>query len=191
MTERRFVEVAVDAPGVRGGRAFTYSVPDGLADIELGEAVVVEFGRRRAVGVVLADAAPPEIDTKPLLARVRSDGPLLGELRRRLAIHVSDHYLAPPGLVVRAMLPPGLLERIELFAVAVENAGSGQADALLSAVRAGGDEGRRVDDLPPSTSRAMLLRSLRVFEADGLLRLEWRLVPASSRPRQQRWAAIS
>ena len=56
MTERRFVEVAVDAPGVPGGRTFTYAVPAALADIALGEVVLVEFGRRRAVGVVLAEA---------------------------------------------------------------------------------------------------------------------------------------
>ena len=29
---------------------------------------------------------------------------------------IADHYLAPPALVVRAMLPPGLLERLELVA---------------------------------------------------------------------------
>ena len=114
MTEPRFVEVAVDAPGVAGGRLYTYSVPSSLADLGLGEAVMVEFGRRRAVGVVLAETGAPEMETKPLLARVRSSGPLLGLLWRSLAVHISNHYLAPPGLVVRAMLPPGTLERIEL-----------------------------------------------------------------------------
>ena len=146
MTEPRFVDVAVDAPGVPGGRTFTYRVPPALADLEPGEAVMVEFGRRRAVGVVLAEGVRPEMETKPLLARVRSDGPLLGGLWRRLATHVASYYLAPPGMVVRAMLPPGMLERIELFAV-----GDGDAetsDALLAAVLAAGGDGIRVDDLP-------------------------------------------
>ena len=58
----------------------------------------------------------PGLEAKPVLARVRSDGPLLGDLWRRLALHVAEHYLAPPGLVVRAMLPPGTLERIALVA---------------------------------------------------------------------------
>ncbi len=188
MTEPRFVEVAVDAPGVPGGRAFTYSVPPALVDIEPGEAVMVEFGRRRAVGVILAEAAEPEMQTKPLLARVRSDGVLLGELRRRLALHVSEQYLAPPGMVVRAMLPPGTLERVELFAVPT---GEGSGGALLAAVVAAGVEGVRVDELPPASSRATLLRSLRALEADAALRLEWRVVPATARPRQQRWAVLS
>ncbi len=190
MTEPRFVEVAVDAPGVPGGRAFTYAVPTALADIEPGEAVMVEFGRRRAVGVVLAEAAAPEMETKPLLARVRSDGPLLGPLWRRLADHISGYYLAPPGMVVRAMLPPGTLERIELFAVP-ESRKTTADDALLEAVLRAGAEGIRVDDLPQASSRATLLRSLRVHEGDGALRLEWRVVPATARPRRQRWAIIS
>ncbi len=190
MTEPRFVDVAVDAPGAPGGRAFTYAVPAWLADIEPGEAVMVEFGRRRAVGVVLAEAPPPEMDAKPLLARVRSDGPLLGPLARRLAAHVSRHYLAPPGMVVRAMLPPGTLERIDLFAVAA-GGGEGEADALLAAVRAGGGDGIRVDDLPEVASRATRLRALRALEEDRVLFLEWRVVPATARPRQERWAVIT
>ena len=209
VAEPRFVEVAVDAPGVPGGRAFTYAVPAALADIELGEAVMVEFGRRRAVGVVLAAAEQPEMEAKPLLARVRSDGPLLGDLWRSLARHVSDHYLAPPGLVVRAMLPPGLMERIELFAVpgddrAAEGGtadhGAGGADhgadgvaddEMLEAVRAAGASGIRVDALPAASSRAMLLRSLRGLEAQGLLELQWRVMPSSAGPRQERWASVT
>jgi hypothetical protein len=39
------VEVAVDAPGA--SRTYDYSVPERLAPIEPGEAVLVEFGRQR------------------------------------------------------------------------------------------------------------------------------------------------
>jgi primosomal protein N' (replication factor Y) len=205
MTEPRFVDVAVDAPGVPGGRAFTYRVPAVLTDIVPGEAVMVEFGRRRAVGVVLAEAAAPAVEAKPLLARVRSDGPLLGALGCRLAAHIAEHYLAPPGLVVRAMLPPGMLERIDLFAVAAGGRagdegwlgagegwlGAGETETLLARVRAAGEGGVRVDDLPVATSRATLLRTLRQLEAEGALRLEWRVLEATARPRQERWAAIT
>ncbi len=37
----------------------------------------------------------------------------------------------------------------------------------------------------------MLLRALRAHEAAGVLRLEWRVVPASTRPRHQRYAALT
>jgi primosomal protein N' (replication factor Y) len=191
MTEPRFVEVAVDAPGVPGGRTFTYRVPADLADVEPGEAVMVDFGRRRAVGVLLAEGVEPPVEAKPLLARVRSEGPLLGPLARRLALHVSEHYLAPPGLVVRAMLPPGTLERIELFAVASDVGTMLAPDPLLEAVMAGGESGVAVDDLRAESSRAMLLRALRALEEDGALHLEWRVLPASVRPRQRRWAVLS
>jgi primosomal protein N' (replication factor Y) len=190
MTGPRFVEVAVDAAGVAGGRLYTYSLPPALAAISPGEAVMVDFGRRRAVGVILGDTTEPPMEARPVLARVRSDGPLLGPLGRALARHVAEHYLAPPGMVVRAMLPPGMLERIELRALpaALEDPAG---DPLLSAVRAAGEDGVAVDELPSSSSRAMLLRTLRAHEADGALRLEWRVLPPSARPRQLRWAALT
>ena len=73
MAGPRFVEVAVDAPGVAGGRFFTYSLSGDVADVEPGEAVLVEFGSRRAVGVVVAEALAPTVTAKPVIARVRSD----------------------------------------------------------------------------------------------------------------------
>ena len=72
---RHFVEVAVDAAGPRGGQTFTYSVPDSLGDGEPGEAVLVEYGRRRALGVVMASA---DEDARP---RDQAD-PRAGALRR-------------------------------------------------------------------------------------------------------------
>jgi primosomal protein N' (replication factor Y) len=199
MPGQRFVEVAVDAPGVTGGQCYTYLVPASLADVQAGEAVLVEFGRRRAVGLVLAEVAAPDLEAKPLLARVRSDGPLLGDLGRRLALHVAGHYLAPPGLVVRAMLPPGTLERIVLVAVASEPApGAGEPvpgddppARLRALVHAAGASGINVDALPVESSRATLLRMLHHLEADGALHLEWRVLPSSTRPRHERWGVIS
>lgn len=114
MAGRRWLEVAVDSAGPAGGQTLSYHVEGDLADIAPGEAVLVEYGRRRALGVVLYEqAAPPAIETKPILARVRSDGPLLPPLQLALCRHIAEHYLAPPALVVRAMLAPGTLERVE------------------------------------------------------------------------------
>ncbi len=127
----RLVEVAIDAAGGAGGRTYTYHAVDDLADVVAGDAVIVEFGRRQALGVVVGDAAP-ESDpanarpTKPLLARVRSDGPLLPALSVELARWIAGHYLAPLSSVIRAMLPPGMLERLELVAEAVPGAQLGE-----------------------------------------------------------------
>jgi primosomal protein N' (replication factor Y) len=106
--------VAVDAAGPRGGQTFTYSVPELLGIVTPGEAVLVEYGRRRALGVVTAATGEaPDREIKPILARVRSDGPLLPPLQVELARFVASHYLAPPAMVMRAMLAPGMLERVE------------------------------------------------------------------------------
>lgn len=74
----RHVEVAVNAAGVAGSRTWTYVVPASLSDVAAGEAVLVEWGRRRSVAIVLGDApAPDGVTARPLGARVRADGPLL------------------------------------------------------------------------------------------------------------------
>jgi primosomal protein N' (replication factor Y) len=107
--------VAVDAPGAT--RTYDYSVPSRLVPVEPGEAVLVEFGRRQALGIVLGPSTGlAGIDLTPLLARVHADGPLLPRLTLGFARWISEEYLAPPAAVVRSMLPPGMLERLELVA---------------------------------------------------------------------------
>ncbi|MGI8929571.1 MAG: replication restart helicase PriA [Candidatus Limnocylindrales bacterium] len=111
---RRLGEVAVDAVGPQGGQTFTYHLPELLIDLVPGEAVLVEYGQRNAVGIVVgAGVEEPLRATKPVLARIRSDGPLLPPLQVELARHVATHYLAPMAMVLRAMLAPGMLERVE------------------------------------------------------------------------------
>src|SRR6478672_11798020 len=113
----RAVEVATCAPGGGGARTYTYALPEHLTDVAPGEPVLVEFGRRQALAVVLGDTdAPPGIELKPVAARIRSDGPLLPRLSIELARWISAYYLAPPAVVVRAMLPPGMLEKLDLVA---------------------------------------------------------------------------
>jgi len=108
------IEVAVDAVGPQGGQTFTYHLPADIDDLVPGEAVLVEYGRRNAVGIVVgAGSEVPGRPTKPVLARIRSDGPLLAPLQVDLARHVAIHYLAPMAMVLRQMLAPGMLERVK------------------------------------------------------------------------------
>jgi len=195
----RRVAVAVDAAGAAGGRPFTYHVPTRLEPIEPGEAVLVEFGRRQAVGIVLgpADDPGPGVEVKPLLDRIRADGPLLPPLGMRLAAWISDHYLAPPAVTLRAMLPPGLLEGLELVAErrrddrAKTEAGAGaddeppdMADAAILAALDGGPRAVRLIDAPEG--RPALLRRLRALQAAGRLDLDWTLLSAGAGPRYVR-----
>ncbi|MEI7743283.1 MAG: hypothetical protein WCK58_05985, partial [Chloroflexota bacterium] len=129
----RLVEVAVDAPAGAGAWTFTYAVPVALQDLEVGEAVLVPFGKggRQAIGIVVDEAArAPDGELRPIATRVRSDGPLLPPRALRFAGHIAGHYLAPLSTVLRAMLPPGLLERLELMA---EVTPAGEARLALEA----------------------------------------------------------
>ncbi len=188
--ERRLVEVAVDAAGAGGARPYTYAVPSALADLEDGEAVLVEFGRRQALGVVLGPAGDlPGTTPKPVVDRVRADGPLLPGLTLSLARWIAAHYLAPPALVIRSMLPPGLLERLELVAERTPLDAVGVVadpiDLDLLAQLGGGS--RPVRDLAAPDGRAGLLRRLRGLAGVGVVTLDWTLMGASAGPRFERW----
>jgi primosomal protein N' (replication factor Y) (superfamily II helicase) len=191
----RIVEVAVDAVGAGGNRTYTYAVPDRLASIEPGEAVLVDYGRRQALGIVLGEAeAPPDVEPKPIVDQVRADGPLLPPLLLELARWISEHYLAPPALVVRAMLPPEMLERLELVAERrpSEHAGDPDVDVidadLLDQLAAGP---RPVRDLAAPEGRGSLVRRLRALESRGLLDLDWTLTASGAGPRFERWIKLT
>ncbi len=191
----RLVEVAIDAAGASGARTYTYLVPARLADLELGEAVLVEYGRRQALGVVLGNAPAPAagLKLKPILERVRADGPLLPGLSLDLARWISAHYLAPAAFVLRAMLPPGMLERLELVAEIRPGHEPGpatpRADRDLLDQLAGGPRAAR--DFSAPEGRAGLVRRLRNLAADGAIDLDWTLLGAAAGPRYERWARIS
>jgi len=212
----RLVEVAVDVPGQGGDRTYTYAVPPDLADLRAGEPVLVEYGRRQAVGIVLGEAvAPAGVTPKRVAARVRSDGPLLPPVQLALVRQVARHYLAPPAIVVRAALPPGLLERLDLVATAVfspspaadggaqrdvvpgtpagpeTDASRARLDEALGRIAAAGPRGVAVRSLPWVGGRAGLVRELRGLEAAGAIQLGWRLTPPGSPVRLERHVALS
>jgi primosomal protein N' (replication factor Y) (superfamily II helicase) len=201
MTAARLVAIAVDAAGAAGMRPYSYEVPESLADLQAGEAVLVEFGRRQALGIVLGPGEPvPGIDAKPILARIRADGPLLPELGMRLAAWISEHYLAPPALTLRAMLPPGMLERLELVAerrpvdpdaVVASDPGEPLAPAdatILEAISAGPRQVRTID---APEGRPGLLRRLRALQDRGLVDLDWTLLAAGAGPRWVRYVRLA
>ena len=211
------VEVAVDAPGA--SRTYDYSVPDRLGPVLPGEAVLVEFGRQRqALGIVLGPSANVAgAVLKPLLARVHAGGPLVPPLTLAFARWIASEYMAPPAATLRSMLPPGMLERLELVAelapgpvraaaeptAAGHVAAAGRGDAAAEPAAEPGDaeesavierlaEGPRpVRDLEGGDGRAATLRRLRAMAARGLVRLEWTLTAASAGPRYERWLTLS
>ena len=190
------VEVAVDAPGA--SRTYDYSVPERLAPIEPGEAVLVEFGRQRqALGIVLRPSVDVTgIKLKPLLARVHADGPLVPPLTLAFARWLSEEYLAPPAATLRSMLPPGMLERLELVAelgpplhgTDARAAADGEEQAVLERLA---DGPKAVRELEGADGRAAALRRLRSMSSRGLVSLEWTLTAASAGPRYERWLTLT
>jgi primosomal protein N' (replication factor Y) len=193
----RLVAVAIDAAGAAGGHPFTYRVPVRLEPLAAGEAVLVEFGRRQALGIVLGPGSTaPAVPIKPIVDRVRADGPLLPPLAMALAAEISAAYLAPPALVLRAMLPPGLLERLELVAELRPDGGAARPEApgsqpsrdpgdhdLLAQLAAGPRPVRRMTS---AEGRAGLLRRLRALRARDMVDLDWTLLDAGAGPRYAR-----
>ncbi len=213
----RLVEVAVDVPGQGGDRTYTYAVPPDLLDLRAGEPVLVEYGRREAVGIVLGEAeAPTGVTVKRVAARVRADGPLLPALQLALVREVARHYLAPLALVVRAAVPPGLLERLDLVAIAggapvppgadggvrgdaapgniagpLADVSRAPLDAALIRIAAAGPHGVALRSLAWAGGRAALVRELRALEAVGTIHLEWRLTASGSPIRLERRVALT
>ena len=188
----RLVAVAIDAAGAAGSHAFTYRVPVRLEPLLPGEAVLVEFGRRQALGIVLGDSVGADgFVPKPIVDRVRADGPLLPPTSIALAQAIAATYLAPPALVLRAMLPPGLLERLELVAerrprssaaalAGPETATDAADTELLEQLE---DGPRAVRTLRSGEGRAGLLRRLRALRDAGDIELDWTLTDAGAAPR--------
>jgi primosomal protein N' (replication factor Y) len=106
----RYCDVALPVP-LR--RLFTYRVPEGLT-VEAGSRVVVPFRNRVLVGVALETSdTPPETDKIKSVLDVPDVIPALTENVVRLGRWVAEYYLAPPGEVFRAVLPPAVEIRRE------------------------------------------------------------------------------
>ena len=103
--------VAVDIPAREFSAPFDYDVPDELADrVGIGCAVLVEFGRRRAVGHVVGFADSSAVDgLKPILAVLTP--PRFDAVAASLASWIASEYVAPLSDAVRLFLPPGTVPR--------------------------------------------------------------------------------
>ncbi len=100
----RIAEVAIPVPL---SRAFSYEVPSALeAEAVLGARVLVEFGRRKTLGVVVGFLEQSETTTalKPILRVVDSQPVVPLELLAFLK-EIAAYYFAPLGEVLRLALP--------------------------------------------------------------------------------------
>lgn len=104
----RLAEVVIDVPTKSLDDSYTYALPEGsdLEGVEVGCAVEVPFGGRRAVGFVVGIHDGEPFDklrpVKALLSRSYFD-----ELGAECARFLARRYVAPLSTCVRLLTPPG------------------------------------------------------------------------------------
>jgi len=98
-----FCDVALPVPL---DTVFTYRVSQGLLPV-VGGRVLVPFRQQRLSGIVVElHDREPSVTTKSILS-VLDRTPVLDDALLKLGRWIADYYLAPPGEVLRTMLPLG------------------------------------------------------------------------------------
>ena len=190
MSNAAFLKVAVNVPL---SREFDYRPLEGQAGVEPGTRVIVPFGRRRQVGIVMetADRSDLPVDKIRRCLAVPDNVALLSAEDLRLLRFTADYYHHPIGEVVAAALPALLRQGKPLFAsvtrLAVSDAGTDadietlsrraprQAELLELLLDAGGngiEEGLLNEQMPTwrQAAKALLGKGFAVkFEAQAEL----------------------
>ena len=112
----RLASVILDIPTQALDSPYTYAVPDDLADIAVGCAVHVPFGRRPAIGFVieLFEGDAEELGFKKLksIQRVLST-PYFNDDGAACARFLAHRYVAPLSSCIRLFTPPGGVARLK------------------------------------------------------------------------------
>lgn len=168
------VQVAVDLPGAPGERLYDYLPPEATA-LTVGDGVVVPFGGRRAIGIVVslvsANTTPAGITLKQIEGRLGST-PLVTPLLMALAEAIALRWAAPLATTVRSLLPAGMLNTVALEARRLKDATDASMQIGL------GPEWVAVERLTGArgNTRSTTLRSLRRLEEKGEAERRWSLV---------------
>jgi primosomal protein N' (replication factor Y) len=99
--------------------SFTYRLPETLLHrVQPGCRVLVPFGTRKCTGVVLAlRDTPPDGPVKEVL-RLLDEEPVLDARLLSLGAWISQYYCAPPGDVLRGMIPlSGEVRKTKLYSL--------------------------------------------------------------------------
>lgn len=90
-------------------KVFTYAIPADLQNaVQPGVRALAPFGKKTAVGFVVATAAKSQIPNPKSILDILDDQPILSSELRVLTRWISDYYLSPWGEVLKTALPPGL-----------------------------------------------------------------------------------
>jgi primosomal protein N' (replication factor Y) len=129
----RLVSVALPVPFQA---PFTYRMPEGVPVPERGVRVLVPFGSRRMIGVVVGVSADAGGRALKEIAQVLDESPLVEPALLDLAAWMAEHYLAPPGECYRLVLPPAGV-RASRAVVRLVKPGEGPDDPVLRQLQSG------------------------------------------------------
>ncbi len=111
----RYALVAVESTVYSFDKAFSYRVPDALLEqTQPGCRVLVSFGRgnKKCIGMVLALTEQAEHESCKPIAAVLDQAPLLQSELLQLAAFLSEQTFCTLYEAVRAMLPPGINQKL-------------------------------------------------------------------------------
>jgi primosomal protein N' (replication factor Y) len=181
------VEPLTPARTLRG--PFDYLVSPGLPDIEVGSLLVVPFGRRRVLGVVVELASESAIEPERLAAPLEALALGVPHDLVRLAEWIADEYCSTPARALSLVLPPGAgsgpRPRVRPREALVAELNEAGARALADGARLGSRQRRVLEALHaaggplPAAEAPAGHATLRRLEQRGLIALERR-----SRPRR-------
>lgn len=116
-----YASVILDIPTQALDSAYTYALSADLAHAQIGCAVLVPFGGRKAIGYVvgLSEKVPENVKRLKSIEAVLSES-YFDEAGAELAFYLSERYIAPLSSCVRLLLPPGATPKMKRVAGAWE-----------------------------------------------------------------------
>ena len=123
---------------------FTYHVPEHLiAEATAGKRVLVPFGHKKLIGLIVSRIKSSDIETKPILEVIDPE-PVVSKKLIKLALWAAGYYFAAPGLLAPLILPrdDGKLENVvELTASSPPQTKSKMALEIYTALEGKGGSG--------------------------------------------------
>ena len=176
-------------------QSFTYLVPEGMAgDIQVGQRVLVPFGRRRLTGFVVGLKEETDVEKVRPIEDILETEPSFTPEILELARWMSEYYLCSWGEALRACLPAGLLSQTRLVLEPTEKATKEAVAELqkrsplqakvLAKVLGGGV--RTVGMLTRRLGRQGIHQAVWGLAKKGFLKVDVQLAVGKARPRTER-----
>jgi primosomal protein N' (replication factor Y) len=186
-----YVDVLPD-PGRALGQLFTYHVPPELeATITIGAQVLVPFGTRTVVGLVVASRGETDLEEVKDVEALLEGGFALPADALPLATWIADYYLCELGEAIRLFLPHGACYRIvrhfQVTGGPVPSSLRAHKDAgPVLRVLEGAAKEMSLAGLRRLVPGAQLPRGLRLLKSHGLVRERASLRPPQAGARMVR-----